>query len=202
MPSHLDDLSRDAYEEITAPGRGNQYIPWSELVDLFEAHFQEKINLNNALLMLHAMKFDHNKDNFSTFSTKFFDLVAKIYSQFNAAALDVVASTELRDKIPQAWLNKLNDAHDENPARLAFLYDCEICQHLQNTEHVWAESQKLNNELCMDRKDNSKVDQKKNFKGQAVFSAETNAPSNEQFARKCGNGQTKAKGRTPSAFQG
>ncbi len=27
LPSHLDDLSRDAYEEITGPDRGNQYIP-------------------------------------------------------------------------------------------------------------------------------------------------------------------------------
>ncbi len=25
LPSHLDNLSRDAYEEITVPGRGNQY---------------------------------------------------------------------------------------------------------------------------------------------------------------------------------
>ncbi len=72
LPSHLDDLSRDVYEEITAPGCSNQYIPWNELVDLFEAHFQEKINLNNVLLMLHALKFDRNKDDFSTFSTKFF----------------------------------------------------------------------------------------------------------------------------------
>ncbi len=64
LPSHLDDLSRDVYEEITAPRHGNQYIPWSELVDLFEACFQEKINPNNALLMLRALKFDHNKEEF------------------------------------------------------------------------------------------------------------------------------------------
>ncbi len=57
------------------------------------------------------------------------------------AALDVVASTELRDKIPLAWLNKLNDAHDEDPSRLTFLYDQEICQHLQNTEHARAKLQ-------------------------------------------------------------
>ncbi len=100
LPSHLDDLSRDAYEEITAPRCGNQDIPWSELVDLFEARFQEKVNLNNALLMLRVLKFDHNKDDFSTFSTKFFGLVSKGFSQFNAAALDVVASTKLRERFP------------------------------------------------------------------------------------------------------
>ncbi len=37
LPTHLDDLSRDAYEEITAPGQGNLYIQWSELVDPLEA---------------------------------------------------------------------------------------------------------------------------------------------------------------------
>ncbi len=52
LPSHLDDLSRDVYKEITMLGRGIQYIQWIELVDLFEASFQEKINPNNALLML------------------------------------------------------------------------------------------------------------------------------------------------------
>ncbi len=78
LPTHLDDLSRDAYEEITAPGRGNQYIQWSELVELFEAGFQEMVNLNNTLLLLHVMKFDCQKDGFSVFSTKFFDYAAKV----------------------------------------------------------------------------------------------------------------------------
>ncbi len=64
LPSHLDNLSRDAYEEITMPRCGNQSISWSEVADLFEARFQEKINLNNALLMLRALKFDHNKEEF------------------------------------------------------------------------------------------------------------------------------------------
>ncbi len=38
------------------------------------------------------MKFDCSKDDFSMFSTKFLDLVVKGYSQFNAAALDVITS--------------------------------------------------------------------------------------------------------------
>ncbi len=40
--SHLDDLSRDTYKEITTPGCGNQYIQWSELVDLFEADSKKR----------------------------------------------------------------------------------------------------------------------------------------------------------------
>ncbi len=116
-------------------------------MDLFEARFQEKINPNNTLLLLCVMKLDCNKDDFSVFSTKFFDLVSKAYSQFNAVALDVVVSTVLRDKIPQAWLNKLDDVHDENLARLAFSCDHGICQHLQNSERVQSEHQKLHNEL-------------------------------------------------------
>ncbi len=119
----------------------------------------------------------------------------KGYSQFNAAALDVVASTELRDKIPQAWLNKLDDAYDGNLARLAFSYDREICQHLQNSERTQSEHQRLNNELCTDRRDDSKMEPKKNFKGQAVLSTEMTVLSDKQFARNRGNGQKKAKGR-------
>ncbi len=112
--SHLDDLSRDAYEEITGPRRDNQTLSWSELADLFEACFQEKVNLNKALLMLRVLKFDCNKEEFSTFSTKFLDLASKAFSQFDLAALDIMASSELREKIPIAWLNKLDDAHNED----------------------------------------------------------------------------------------
>ncbi len=97
--------------------------------------------------MLQALKFNCNKDDFLTFSTKFFDLVSKGFSQFNAAALDVIASTELREKIPLAWLNKLNDVHDEDPSQITFSYDREVCQHLQNTECAWAESQRLHSKL-------------------------------------------------------
>ncbi len=43
---------------------------------------------------------------------------------------------------------------------------------------------------------------KKNFRGQALLSAETTVPSDEQFAGKGGNGQEKNKGRPSSAFQG
>ncbi len=44
LPSHLGDTARDVYEELTGARRGCQTIPWTELVELFEAHFQEKIN--------------------------------------------------------------------------------------------------------------------------------------------------------------
>ncbi len=50
------------------------------------------------------------------FSTMFLDLVSKGFSQFDAAALDVIASTELREKIHLAWLSKLDDAHNEDPS--------------------------------------------------------------------------------------
>ncbi len=68
LPSHLDDRARDAYEELTSARRGCQTIPWTELAELFEARFQEKVNPNNALLMLRGMKFDRNKDDFTEFS--------------------------------------------------------------------------------------------------------------------------------------
>ncbi len=55
--------------------------------------------------MLKALKFNRNKDDFTTFSTKFLDLVSKAYHMFDPAALDFVASTALRDKLPQAWVN-------------------------------------------------------------------------------------------------
>ncbi len=84
--------------------------------------------------MLKALKFDRNKDDFTAFSTKFLDLVSKAYHAFDLAALDFVASTALRDKLPQAWLNKLDDAHNENPAQITFSYDREVCQLLQDTE--------------------------------------------------------------------
>ncbi len=134
LPSHLDDSSRDAYEELTGARCGNQTIPWTELANLFEAHFQEKINPNNALLMLKVLKFDCNKDDFTTFSTKFLDLTANAYHRFDPATLDFVASTALRDKLPQAWLTKLDEVHNEDPTRMVFSYDWEVCQLLQDTE--------------------------------------------------------------------
>ncbi len=134
LPSHLDDTAQDVYEELTGARCGNQTIPWHELADLFEARFQEKINPNNALLMLTVLKFDHNKDNFTAFSTTFLDLASKAYHAFDPAALDFVASTALRNKIPQAWLNKLDEVHNEDPSRIAFSYDREVCQLLQDME--------------------------------------------------------------------
>ncbi len=68
LPSHLDNRARDAYEELTGTRQGCQTIPWSELVELFEACFQEKVNPNNAL-MLRGMKFDCYKDDFTKFSS-------------------------------------------------------------------------------------------------------------------------------------
>ncbi len=109
-------------------------LSWQELADLFEARFQEKINPNNALLMLKAMKFDRYKDNFTNFSTRFLDVAAKAYHAFDPATLDFAASTALRDKLPQAWLNKLDEAHNEDPSRIAFSYDWEVCQLLQDME--------------------------------------------------------------------
>ncbi len=50
-----------------------------------------------------------------------------------------------------------------------------------------AESQRLNNKLHTDKRDDSKVEQKKNVKGQVVLSTETNVLNNEQFAWKHGN---------------
>ncbi len=94
LPSHLDDTARDAYEELMDARRGNQTIPWNELTNLFEARFQENINPNNALLMLKALKFDRNKDDFTAFSTKFLDLVSKGYHAFDPAALDFVAPSD------------------------------------------------------------------------------------------------------------
>ncbi len=87
------------------------------------------------------MKFDHTKDNFTAFSTKFLDVVAKAYHAFDPAALDFIALTALRGKIPLVWLNKLDEAHNEDPLRIAFSYDREVCQLLQDTERARAESQ-------------------------------------------------------------
>ncbi len=109
-------------------------IPWHELADLFEVRFQEKVNPNNALLMLKVMKFDRTKDNFTEFLTRFFDVAVKAYHKFDLAALDFAASTALRDKLPQAWLNKLDEAHNEDPSQIAFSYDREVCQLLQDME--------------------------------------------------------------------
>ncbi len=73
---------------------------------------------------------------------------------------------------------------------------------LQNCERAQSEHQRLNNELRLDRKDESRMEPRKNFKGWAMLSAETTVLSDEQFAGKRGNSQKKAKGRSPSAFQG
>ncbi len=64
--------------------------------------------------MLKALKFDNTKDDFTTFSTKFLDLTAKAYHRFDPATLDFIASTVLRDKLPQVWLTKLDEAHNED----------------------------------------------------------------------------------------
>ncbi len=134
LPSHLDDTARDAYEELMGARQGCQTIPWKELAELFKVRFQEKINPNNALLMLRGMKFDRYKDDFTEFSTRFYDMVAKAYHAFDPAALNFAASAALRGHLPQAWLNKLDEAHNEDAARIVFSYDREICQLLQNTE--------------------------------------------------------------------
>ncbi|MCP4605369.1 MAG: hypothetical protein GY847_33425, partial [Proteobacteria bacterium] len=168
--------ARDAYEELTGARRGCQTIPWSELAELFEARFQEKINPNYALLTLRGMKFDRNKDDFTEFSMRFYDMVAKAYHVFDPAALDFAASAALRDHLPQAWLNKLDEAHNEDSTRIAFSYDRDICQLLQNTERVHSESQRLYSKLS--KKDDTRTDSKKNDKGQPVFNTDTAPPNN------------------------
>ncbi|MCP4536706.1 MAG: hypothetical protein GY832_06125, partial [Chloroflexi bacterium] len=72
LPSHLDDKARDAYEELTGARRGKQTIAWTELADLFELRFQDKVNPNNAMLLLQGMKFDRVKDDFTEFSMHFY----------------------------------------------------------------------------------------------------------------------------------
>ncbi len=84
--------------------------------------------------MLKALKFDRTKEDFTAFSTKFLDLVSKGYNAFDSATLDFVASTALREKLPLAWLNKLDDVHYEDLTRIAFSNDWEVCQFLQDTE--------------------------------------------------------------------
>ncbi len=172
------------------------------MADLFEAHFQEKVNPNNTLLLLRVVKFDQTKDDFAIFSSKFLYLVAKAFHSFDLAALDVVASSELRDKIPWAWLNKPDEAHDERPSIIAFSYDCEFCMHLQNSELAEAECQQLTNELKMGRRDEMKMEQKKNPKMQVVLNTDTALPDEEQFARRCGTGQKKTKNKHPSIYEG
>ncbi|MCP4544631.1 MAG: hypothetical protein GY832_46610, partial [Chloroflexi bacterium] len=87
LPTHLDDRARDAYEKLTGAHRGCQTIDWDELAEKFELRFQETINPNNAMLMLKGMKFDRWKDDFSEFSTRFYDMAAKAYHKFDPAAL-------------------------------------------------------------------------------------------------------------------
>ncbi len=198
LPSHLDDKARDAYEELTGARHGCQMISWTDLADLFELCFQDKVNLNNALLMLKGMKFDWWKDDFTEFSTRFYDMAAKDYYQFDPVALDFAASVALRDHLPQAWLNKLDEAHNEDAHRMAFSYDRDICQLLQNMERARSESQRLYSEL---KADNSKTEPKKNAKGQPMLNADTGPPSNGQNDGQHGNGRKKGnQGRPPSAF--
>ncbi len=54
----------------------------------------------------------------------------------------------------------------------------------------------------MDGKDESRMEPKKDCKGQVMLSAEMTLLSDEQFAGKHGNGQKKAKERPLSVFQG
>ncbi len=77
--------------------------------------------------MLKGMRFDHAKADFTEFLMRFYDMAAKAYHAFDPAALDFTTSTVLRDHLPQAWLNKLDEAHNANPARIAFSYDREVC---------------------------------------------------------------------------
>ncbi len=173
LPTYLDDPSWDEYEEITGPGHENQYIQWAESASLFEARFQEKTNLNNVLLLLHTLKFDRNKDEFTDFSTKFLSLVHKAYSSFDPANLDKVASSELRDKIPLGWLIKLVDAHDEDVSRITFTYDHDFCEHLQAVERARSKHQCLNDALKNGDKDEKKGEQEKNQKAQVATVNET-----------------------------
>ncbi len=106
-------------------------------------------------------------------------------------------SAALRDHLPQAWLNKLDEAHNEDAARIAFSYDREICQLLQNTEWARSESQRLYSEL---KKDDTKTDIRKNVKGQPVFNADTAPPNNGQSEGQRVNGQKRGKGPPLSAF--
>ncbi len=61
-------------------------------------------------------------------------MVAKAYHAFDPAALDFAAFAALRDHLPQVWLNKFDEAHNEDSSRIAFSYDRDICQLLQDTE--------------------------------------------------------------------
>ncbi len=61
-------------------------------------------------------------------------MVAKAYHAFDPATLDFAVSAALRDHLPQAWLNKLDKVHNEDSSRIAFSYDRDICQLLQNME--------------------------------------------------------------------
>ncbi len=63
-----------------------------------------------------------------------------------------------------------------------------------------AESQRLHSEL--NRKDDSRTDPKKNFKGQPVFNVDMATQNDEQSIGQRGNGRKKGKGRSPSTFQG
>ncbi len=85
LPLYLDDASRDMYEEVTAPRKGNQYIKWKELAHHFTARYQEKINPNMTMLQLCALKFDRNKDDFADFATEFLSLVAKAFNNFDSS---------------------------------------------------------------------------------------------------------------------
>ncbi|MCP4698291.1 MAG: hypothetical protein GY862_15770, partial [Gammaproteobacteria bacterium] len=196
--AHLDDRARDAFEELMGMRRGCQTIEWDKLAEKFELRFQDTINPNNAMLTLKGMKFDRWKDDFTEFSTRFYDMAAKAYHRFDPAALDFAASAALRDHLPLAWLNKLDEAHNEDSNRITFSYERDYCQLMQNTERARSELQRLYSEL---RKDNGKPDTKKNAKGGPMFNTDTGAPSEPQNEGQRGNGRKKwNRGKPPSAF--
>ncbi len=63
--------------------------------------------------------------------------------------------------------------------------------HHQNSERAWAERQKLNNELNPNKRDEQKMEPKKNLRGQALLSADTALPGDEQFTGKGKMGRKK-----------
>ncbi len=82
------------------------------------------------------------------------------------------------------------------------MYDREVCMHHQNSERARAEHQRLNNELNLNRRDDLKMEPKRNLKGQTLLSADMTLLGDDEFAGKQGNGQKKNKGKCPLAFEG
>ncbi len=129
---------------------------------------------------------------------RFYDMAAKAYHVLDPAALDFAVSIALRPHLPVAWLNKLDEAHNKDVSRIAFMHDRDICQLLQNTERAHSELQCLNSEL---KADGSKPESKRNGKAMLVFNTDTVPAENGQNNGQRGNGKRRGnRGRTPSAF--